>query len=129
MDMYVLQTKVHWTPREAYSQFRMWRKVEERIVNGPVLGDANSMKLNTVYIWAGAHEETLAEACQSEDPILKIEKPSDPDCLNQCLTHTTFFWEARENFYNIKQKPGENTTTFYSFIMELYKLVEFPDNS
>ena len=45
------------------------------------------------------------------------------------MTHTTFFRVAREDFYNIKQKPGENTTTFYSRIMELYKLAEFPENS
>ena len=39
------------------------------------------------------------------------------------------FREAREDFYYIKQKPGEYTTTFYSCIIELYKLAEFPDNS
>ena len=33
---YVPQTKVNWTSREAYSQFRMWRKEVERIVNRPM---------------------------------------------------------------------------------------------
>ena len=49
---YVPQTKVNWTSREAYSQFRMWRKEVERIVYGSMHGDADSVKLNTVYIWA-----------------------------------------------------------------------------
>ena len=127
---YVPQTKVEWTSKEAYSQFRMWRKEVERILNGPMHKDNDSVKLNTVYIWAGAHAETLVEASQAEDPDLKIEKPTELlDCLSACLTHTTFFREAREDFYNITQKPGENTTTFYSRIMELYRLAEFPANS
>lgn len=35
-----------------------------------------TVQLNTVYIWAGAHAETLIEARQAEDPAVKIEKVS-----------------------------------------------------
>jgi len=35
--------------------------------------DADLVKLNTVYIWAGAHGETLVEARKSEDPELTVE--------------------------------------------------------
>ena len=123
-------TKVEWTSSEAYPQFRMWRKEVERIINGPMAADKDAVKLNTVYIWAGAHAETLVEAGMAEDPTLKIEKAADLlDCLNTCLTHSTFFLEARGDFYNVKQKPGENTSTFYSRIMELYRLADFPENS
>jgi len=93
-------------------------------------GDDESVKLNTVYIWAGAHAETLVEARIAEDSTRQIETTSQLlDCLAQCLTHSTFFREVREDFYNIKQKSGENTTTFYSRIIELFRLAEFPTNS
>ena len=59
------QTKVQWGSNQAYPQFRMWRKEVERILNGPMFNDPHSVKLNTVYIWAGAHAETLIEARQS----------------------------------------------------------------
>ena len=102
----------------------------EQIINGSMAADEDVLKLNTVYIWAGAHAETHVEARMAEDPTLKIEKAADLlDCLNTCLTHSTFFREAREDFYNVKQKPGENTTTFYSRIMGLYRLADFPENS
>ena len=123
-------TKVEWTSSKAYPQFRMLRKEVEQIINGPMAADKNAVKLNTVYIWAGAHAETLLKARMAEDPTLKIEKASDLlDCLNTCLTHSTFFQEAREDFYNVKQKPGENTTTLYSRIMKLHRLADFPENS
>ena len=102
----------------------------ERIINEPMAVDKDAVKLNSVYISTGARAETLVEARMADDPTLKIEKAADLlDCLNTCLTHSTFFREAREDLYNIKQKPGENTTTFYSRIMELYRLADFPENS
>jgi len=127
---YMPQTKVEWTSSQAYSQFRLWRKEVERIINGPMHSNAESVKLNTVYTWAGAHVETLVEARKSEDPKLTIETVSQLlDCVSQCLTHSTFFREAKEDFYNIRQKPSENTTTFYSHVLELFRLAEFPENS
>ena len=124
---YMPLTKVDWTSSQAYAQFRLWRKEVERIINGPMHEANDSVKLNTVYIWAGAHAETLIEARQAEDPALKIEKVSDLlDNLSAILTHSTFFREAREDFYNIKQRPGENTTTYYSRIIELFKSADFP---
>ena len=127
---YKPQTKVEWGSNQAYPQFRMWRKEVERIINGPMFNDPDSVKLNTVYIWAGAHAETLIEAKQSEDPTIEVDTATQLlDTLAECLTHTTFFREAREDFYNTRQKPGENTTNYYSRVMELYRLAEFPTDS
>lgn len=127
---YKPQTKVDWGSGQAYQQFRMWRKEVERILNGPMHGDSDTVKLNTVYIWAGAHAETLIEAKQSEDPTVEVKTPKQLlDTLADCLSHTTLFREAREDFYNAHQKVGENTTTYYSRVMELYRLAEFPANS
>ena len=127
---YLPLTKVEWTSSHAYPQFRLWRKEVERIIDGPMAGDSDAVKLNTIFIWAGAIAETLVEACKAEDANLKIEKPKDLlDCLAGCLAHTTYFREAREDFYNIKQIPGENTTTFYSRVLELSRMSEFPANS
>ena len=124
------QTRIEWTSNQAYTQFRLWKKEVERICNGPMSGDDEKVKLNTVYIWAGAYAETLVEAKQAENPLLRIETvESLLKCLEECLTHSTFFREAREDFYNTRQKPGENTTMFYSRINELYRLAEFPDTS
>ena len=110
---YAPQSKVDWTSGNAYSQFRLWHKEVERIIKGPMHGDDESVKINTIYIWAGAHAETR----QAEDPALKIESAANlPDCLAKCLMHSTFFREARKTFYNVRQKQGENTTTFYSRI-------------
>ena len=128
--MYTPRTIVDWTSNQTYQQFRLWRKEVQRIVNGPMSKDADSVKLNTVFIWAGAHAEQLVEAKQDEDPNLKIETvPALLDCLEECLTHSTFFREAREDFYNARQKAGENATAFYSRRMELYRLADFPENT
>ena len=35
----------------------------------------------------------------------------------------------REDFYNAKRTPGENTTTFYSRILELHRQAQIPPNS
>lgn len=92
--------------------------------------ESDSVKLNTVYIWAGAQAETLVEARLAERSDLKIEKASDLlDCLGTCLAHSTFYREAREDFYSVKQKQGESTTTYYSRILELYQLSDFPANT
>ena len=76
-------------------------------------GNDDEVKLNTVYIWAGAYAETLVEATQAENPEFRINTVEAlVTCLEECLTHSTFFCEAREDFYNIRQRPGENTTMF-----------------
>lgn len=127
---YSPRSTVDWTSDQAYQQFRLWRKEVERIVNGPMNGETDTVKLNTVFIWAGAHAERLVEAKMSEDVNLRVTNVDQLlTCLDQCLTHSTFFREAREDFYNIKQEPGENTTAFHSRIMELYKLADFPANT
>ena len=90
------QTKVEWTSSEAYLQFRSWRKEVERIINGPLHAENDAVKLNTVYIWAGSHAETLVEARQDTDPVLETEAVAQLlDCLDKCLTHSPFFREAR----------------------------------
>ena len=123
-------TTVDWASNQAFAQFRLWRKEVERILNGPMNGEDDEVKLNTVYIWAGAHAETLVEASQAEEPDLKIDNTKQLlDCLASCLTHSTFFREAREDFYNAKQKAEENTTTYYSRIIELFRLAEFSEDS
>ena len=126
---YIPQTKVEWTSSDAYAQFRLWRKEVERIINGPMHGDDESVKLNTVYIWAGAHAGTLVEARIAEDSTRQIETTSQLlDCLAQCLTHSTFFREAREDFYNIKQFQVR-IPLLSTVESELFRLAEFPTNS
>lgn len=108
----------------------MWRKEVERILGGPLAARSDRVKINHVYIWAGAHAESLIDARLNEDPELRITTPTVLlDQLATCLTHSTFFREVREEFYNIRQKAGENTTTYFSRIMELFRQAEFPDNS
>ena len=60
-----------------------------------------TVKLNHIYIWAGAQAESLIEAQLNEDPELRINKTTA--LLNQlatCLTHSTYFREQREEFYS-----------------------------
>ena len=83
--------------REIYSQFRSWRKEVERIINGLLHAENDTVKLNTVYIWAGVHAKTLVEARQADDPRLEIKTAAQPlDCLDRCSTLATFFRESRE---------------------------------
>ena len=126
-ETYQPKTKVDWTSNNAYTQFKLWRKEVERIIDGPLEAKGNPVKINHIYIWAGAHAEQLIDASKSEDADLELDTPKKLlDQLAKCITHTTFYREARENFYGIKQKNGENTTTYYSRIMDLYKQAEFP---
>ena len=61
-----------------------------------------TVKLNHIYIWAGAHAESLIEARLNEDPELRINTPTALlDQLAPCLTHSTYFREQREEFYSI----------------------------
>ena len=127
---YIPQTKVDWTSSSASSQFKLWRKEVEIIIGGPLASRSDRVKLNHVYIWAGAHAESLIEARLNEDSELRITTPAALlDQLATCLTHSTFFREQREEFYNVRQKVGENTTTYFSRIMDLYRQAEFPDNT
>lgn len=127
---YMPQTKVDWTSTNAFSQFKLWRKEVERILNGPLAARSDEVKLNHVYIWAGAHAESLIESRLNEDPDIQIlAPPALLDQLAACLTHCTFFREQREEFYNVRQKIGENTTTYFSRIMDLYRQAEFPENA
>lgn len=81
-------------------------------------------------MWAGAHAESLIEARLNEDSELRINTTTALLVqLAACLTHSTYFREQREEFYGIHQKGGENTTTYFSRIMEIYRQAEFPDNS
>ena len=60
-----------------------------------------TVKLNHIYIWAGAQAESLIEAQLNENPELRINKTTA--LLNQlptCLTHSTYFREQREEFYS-----------------------------
>ena len=126
---YVPQTKVDWTSSTAFSQFKKWRKEVERILGGPLAARSDRVKLNHVYIWPGAHAESLIEARLNKDPELRITTTALLNQLAVCLTHSTFFRKVREEFYNIRQKAGENTTTYFSRIMELFRQAEFPDNT
>ena len=127
---YVPQTKVDWASNNASSQFRMWRKEAERIINGPLQARSDKVKLNHLYIWAVAHAESLIEARLNEDPELRITKPEEfLDQLSACLTHSTLFREIREEFYNVRQRASENTTAYFSRIMDLYHQADFPENT
>ena len=129
-QQYAPKQTVEWESSEAHSQFRLWRKEVERIIKGPLTSFDDDAKMNHVYIWAGAYAEELVEAKQKEDPSLQVK---DVDALlntlEACLTHPTFYREAREDFYTLKQKPGENTTRYFSRITKVYKAAEFPENT
>jgi hypothetical protein len=70
-EIYKPQTKVDWISSDAYPQFKLWRKEVEIILGGPLAGKADAVKLNHVYIWAGAQAEQLIEARTNEDPTLE----------------------------------------------------------
>ena len=121
---------VDWTSNQAYPHFKLWRKEVKRILNGPLADKEAAVKLNHIYIWAGAHAETLVKARVDEDPDVNLDTPTALlDLHGKCLTHSTFLREAREDFYNMKQKAGENTTAYYARIMALYTQADFPRNS
>ena len=123
-------SKVEWASNTAYAQFRIWRKEVERILNGPMNAESDASKINHIFMWGGGNAENLVEARKAEEDDLQLTTPKDVlDCLANCLIHPTFFREAREDFYNVRQKPGENTTTYYSRILELYNMAEFPENT
>ena len=106
------------------------RKEVERIIGGTLASRSDRVKLSHVYTWAGAQAESLIDARINEDPELTITTPAALlDQLVACLTHSTFFREKREEFYNVQKKAGNNTITYVSRIMDLYRLAEFPDNS
>ena len=127
---YMPQTKVDWTSNNASSQFKLWRKEVERIIGGPLASRSDRVKTNHIYIWAGAHAESLIEARLNEDPELRITTPTELlDQLAKCLTHSTLFREKREEFYTARQKIDENTTSYYSRLLDLYRQAEFPENT
>lgn len=127
---YKPQTQVDWNSKDVYNQYRLWHKEVLRIVNGPLHEEYDEVKLNHIFIWAGAHVERLVEAKQVEDPDCKVTTVDELlKCLDGILTHSTHFREAREDFYNAKQNVGENTTAFYSRIIELHRQAEFPEGS
>jgi hypothetical protein len=65
-----------------------------------------------VYIWAGAHAESLIEARTSEDPDIRITSPSVLlDQLAACITHPTFFREQWEEFYNTYTSKAKQNIT------------------
>ena len=74
---YVQQTKVDWMSTNVFSQFKLWCKEVERITNGPLASRSDKVKLNHVYIWAGAQAESLIEAQTSEDNVNSIPKAID----------------------------------------------------
>ncbi len=99
---YIPQTKVDWTSSNASSQFKLWRKEVERIIGIPVAFRSDRVKLNHLYIWAGAHAESLIKARLCEDPELQITTAKALlDQLAACITHPTFFREKREEFYTV----------------------------
>ena len=61
----------------------------------------------------GAQAESLIEARLSEDHEMTIATPTVLlDQVSACLTHSTFFREKREEFYNVQPKAAKNTTTY-----------------
>lgn len=123
-------TKVDWNSTTAYSEFRRWRKEVERIINGPLADRTDEVKMNLIFIWGGADAETLIAARIAEDVTRKPKTPAELlDQLAACLTHSTFFREAREDYYKITQHNGENTTAYFARLIDLYNLAEFPDGT
>ena len=102
----------------------------DRILKGPLSDKSHEMRMNYVYIWAGGVAEELVESKKSEDPTLKVETADQLlDALQDCLTHSTFFREAREQFYAVKQLPDETTQKYYSRVLELFKAAKFPSQN
>ncbi len=127
---YTPQTKVDWEADDSIFAFKTWRKEVERILSGPLNEGDDSIKVNTIFIWAGGNAEALVEARQAEDESAKVDTPKNLlNTLEACLTHKTYYREARDKFYLLKQIDGESTTRYYSRIMTLYKLAEFPENT
>ena len=124
---YSSKATVNWEDKETLSQYKVWRKEVERIMGGPLAQSTDAVKLNHIFIWAGGEAEMLVEAKQAEDHNVKIETPQQVlDCLQGCLKHSTYFWEARDTFYNLRQMEHETTTKFYSRIISIYNMAEFP---
>ena len=124
------QAKVDWTSSNASSQFKLWRKEVERIIGGPLASRSERVKMNHIYIWAGAHAESLIEERLNEDPELRITTPAELlDQLAKCLTHSTLFREKWEEFYTARQKIDETTTGYYSRLLDLYREAEVPENT
>ena len=111
---YVPGRKVDWTSTSAFAQFQQWKNEVERIIGGPLASKSNPVKVNHIFIWAGAHAESLIEAKKGEDPSIDVSTPVNLfDQLQSCRTHCTFFREVRCDFCNVHQMAGENTTTFF----------------
>ena len=63
----------------------------ERILNGPLANKRNEVKVNHIYIWAGAHAKHLMEAKSSEESDLAVDTPEKLlDEFGKCLTHFIF---------------------------------------
>lgn len=124
---YVPRTEMDWRSKNAFSQFKLWKKVVSRIISGPLASKSNAIKVNHIFIWAGAHAESLIEASQREQPGLNITTPDELlDALYRCVTHQTMYREAREQFYSVTQLPTENTATYFARLSDLYSQAEFP---
>lgn len=124
---YIPQTKVDWRSSNAFTQFQLWRKEVTRIISGPLASKSNAIKLNHIFIWAGAHAESMIEASKREQPDLNLTTPDELLTeLARCISHETMYREAREQFYSVTQLGSENTATYFTRISELYTLAEFP---
>ena len=129
-SFYQPKTEVKWNSPEAFTQFQRWKREVNRILNGPLKSKEEDEKVNHVFIWAGAEAEDLVDSKTKEDPSLKLDTPKEVlDCLESCITHSTYFREARELFYGVKQQAGETSQTFYSRILQLHQQSKFPQNS
>ena len=127
---YQPQAKVDWESAEAFSQFKEWKREVELILEGPLHQKPDKVKMNHVLIWAGGKAVRLIDSRKSENPDLKIETAEALlENLQACITHDTFFREAREQFYGVRQQPGEKTQAYYSRVIDLYKQSEFPEGT
>ena len=124
---YTPQTKVDWLAKDTHSQFKIWKCEVERILNGPLAEKSKNVKISHVYIWGGGVAEDLIQSCKDEDSGLKLDTVADLlNAMEDCLTHTTSFREARQEFYAAVQGPSESANAFHSRIMELHQQSRFP---
>ena len=77
---YKPHSSVEWQSDSAFSQFNLWRKEVERIVEGPLAARSDRVKVNHIFIWAGAHSENLDEVKQNEIPNLNVSTPTTLRC-------------------------------------------------
>ena len=123
---YKPDTTVDWETPDSRSKFLRWKREIKRTMAGPLHDLPDDVKVNHVFLWAGPGAEDLLLAKKNVDELKAKDVDDALEMLESLMTYTTYFREARENFYQLQQKPGEKVIQFYSRITQLYEQCKFP---